>query len=109
MTCQLPVEHIDLDLVPLPRATRQLYLATLDVGKGGVRHRTIEFIVDSACFDAIAALRRKGELGTRFAMETTGERIGFIPMDQVRFDLASEPGVVTYSVAQVVRMAKLDI
>lgn len=106
---QLPAEKIEITLpVPAP-VTEQLYLVSLDVGRSTVRLRRVDFVVREADAKALWRLRRSERFETAFAMEVTGDRVQFVGIEHVRFDLAHMPGQATYTVGQVARIAKFDI
>lgn len=109
MTCQLAMQHIDIVHLPRPQTAVQHYLLSVDLSKGSIRPRRLDFLVSEADAQSIARLRKSGRLDTHFAVELTNRRLGFMPVEAVRFDLVGEPGWPTYAIAQVNRLVKFDL
>lgn len=100
---QIRAEHIDLAAVPVPAPRRDLFLVTVEMAGTTVRPRTLEFVVSEGCAMALWRLRNTGRLATKFAMVATGQRVGFLNLEEVRFDA---PGAHQYTVAAISKIAK---
>lgn len=105
------MQHLVISQLPATNDTpidQRTYMLSIDMTKGQVRPRRLDFVIRHDDAMAIARLQRTGRIDTRFAMEITAEKIGFLAIERVRFDHQVLDGHPTYSIAQS-RLAQFNL
>lgn len=105
---QLQTQRIDLAATALPAAQLEYFMVSINVRSGTVRPRTIDVLLTEHDARVLWGLRRSQRYDTKFTIEPTGQRHGFLAIESVRFDSDGTQLLPVYQVGQVHNITKFS-